>query len=140
MAGLRKRWRLVVTAPLLALLLAPAVRPGDGVPLSSYPMYASPRSAEVEFVVARGITAAGDPVRLSIDQAAGTSDPLIAETRLRSEVAGGRGDGLCREIANRVRADGLVEIEVRSERHDVVAQVQGRPSLLAAETVARCRP
>ena len=138
MAALRDRWRLIATAVFVALLLSPAVRPGDGVPLSSYPMYASPRSAVVEFVVAHGIAPDGEIVALTIAQAAATSDPLIAETRLRNEVAAGRAPALCRDIATRIDATEIAEIEVRTERHDVVAQVRGLPSLLAAETVARC--
>ena len=66
MAALRDRWRLIATAVFVALLLSPAVRPGDGVPLSSYPMYASPRSAVVEFVVAQGIAPDGEVVALTI--------------------------------------------------------------------------
>ncbi len=138
MARLRGRWRLVVTLAFLALLVSPVVRDSDGVPLSSYPMYATPRSGEVAFVIARGVDAEAGVVRLSIEQAAATSDPLIAETRLRNEVTAGRAADLCREIATRVRDTGLVRVELRLERHDVVAQVQGRASLLASETVAEC--
>lgn len=138
MAVARQRWRLFVTVAFLALLLSPALRDGDGVPLSSYPMYATPRSGEVEFVVARGITPAGEVVRLDIEDAAATSDPLIAETRLRREVAAGRAVDLCREIAARVADTGLASIEVRSERHDVVAQARGHSSLLQGATVAEC--
>lgn len=138
MARLRGRWRLVVTLAFLALLVSPVVRDSDGVPLSSYPMYATPRSGEVAFVIARGVDAEAGVVRLSIEQAAATSDPLIAETRLRNEVTAGRAADLCREIATRVADIGLVRVELRLERHDVVAQVQGRASLLASETVAEC--
>ena len=134
----RERWRLIATAAFVVILLSPAIRPGDGVPLSSYPMYASPRSGEIEFVVAHGLTASGETLPLSITEVAATSDPLIAETWLRGEVAAGRSDALCQTIAARIEAPNTVEVEVRSERHDVVAQVQGRSSLLDAETVARC--
>ncbi len=134
----RERWRLIATAAFVAILLSPAIRPGDGVPLSSYPMYASPRSGEVEFVVAHGLTASGEAVPLRITVVAGTSDPLIAETWLRGEVIAGRSVALCQTVAERIEAPEIIEVEVRSERHDVVAQVQGRSSLLEAETVARC--
>ena len=136
---LELRWRLLATAALLAIVVSPVVRDGDGVPLSSYPMYAAARSAEVEFVVAYAVDAEGAVLALSIEEAAGTSDPLIAETKLRREVAEGRGDALCGEVAGRVggRPD-LVEVEIRAERHDVVERVQGRPSVVTSETVARC--
>jgi len=129
---------MIATVVFVAVLLVPAVRSGDGVPLSSYPMYASPRSAVVHFVVPVAIAADGTEQRLSTGLIAETADPLVAESYLRDEVAQGRAAELCKEIAARVSERGIVVVEIREQRHHVVDHALGRPSLVGSDLAARC--
>lgn len=131
-------WRTVATMLLVAALAIPAVRDGDGVPLSSYSMYARARSDIIEFVVPIGLDATGSDRELSTTTIASTNDPLIAESFLRDEVAAGRVEQLCQQIASRISDTALVAVEIRSERHDVVNRVLGEPSLIEQQVLARC--
>lgn len=122
--GGRKRpglqWRSVVTIGFVLVLLSPLIGSRDGFPLSTYPMYAEPRSPETSFVVAVGVAGNGDPVSLATSTVAGTRDPLIAETFLRDAMERGGLDVACRSIAGRAAAqDDIVQIEIRSHRHDL---------------------
>ena len=124
---------------LTAVLLLPAFTGDDGVPLSSYPMYARERSNVIEFVVPVGLDAADAERRLSTMTIAGTRDPLIAESFLRSEVAAGRVAELCTEIARRSAGDNeVVTIEIRTEVHRVVDRARGEDSLVSQQVVSRC--
>lgn len=131
-------WRWAVTLGFIALLALPVVRDGDGVPLSSYPMYAAPRASTIEFVVATGAAPDGSPVDLTIRQVASTTDPLVAEAYLRDVAADGRAEAACQQIAARIDRSRAAIVEVRRERHDVVAHASGKPSLLSSETLASC--
>ena len=131
-----RRWRTLVTIGIVAALLVPVTGGRDGVPLSSYPMYAVPRGAEVGFVVAYGVDGAGGSTPLPIEVTAGTRDPLIAETSLRT-AANGDAVATCEQIA--ARADTAFErIEIRTEVHDVVARSRGEVSLLSSSTLVAC--
>ena len=132
------RWRTLVTIGLAALLLVPAISGGEGVPLSSYPMYAAPRAQALEFVVPVGLTNAGETVALSTRTIAGTSDPLIAESLMWREIRAGRASQLCDSIAERIDDGPIVDIEVRREAHQVTERALGRPSLITSEVVATC--
>ena len=74
-----------------------------------------------------------------------SDDPLIVAGELRTAIAQGRADDRCRAIADRASTSlvadlDLVRIEVVMERHDVVAQVAGEPSLLERTVHAACTP
>ena len=116
----------IITGLVAALLLVPAVSGDEGVPLSSFPMYATPRSAEVDFVVPVGLTEAGETVALSTRTIAGTSDPLIAESLMWREIRAGRAPQLCATIANRIDDMQVVDVEVRREAHQVTERALGR--------------
>lgn len=120
------------------VLLSPAVRGGDGVPLSTYPMYATPRADVIEFIVPVAVTDDGGTEQLSTQEIAATRDPLVAESFLRDEVNAGRADQLCQRIADRVESDNVVRVEIRVERHDVVERVRGDESALDTKSVASC--
>lgn len=132
------RWRTAATIALLIVLFIPVFRGGDGVPLSTYPMYAAPRAATVEFIVPVGIDVQGEPVDLSTQQIAATVDPLIAETYLRNEARAGRSGEVCAAIARRVGSTAAVEVEIWREVHRVGERIRGDASIELAESLARC--
>jgi len=132
------RWRTLITLGLVGLLLVPAFSGGEGVPLSSYPMYAAPRAAALDFVVPVGLTETGETITLSTRTIAGTSDPLIAESLMWREIRAGRASQLCATIANRIDDQQVVDVEVRREAHQVTERALGRPSLISSEVVASC--
>ncbi len=130
-------WRLVVSGVFVLLLLSPAFVNSDTVPLSRYPMYATPRSSTIEFVVAIGIDSVGNELLLDTRTIAATSDPLIAESWLRDAAAAGRLAQACREILGRVNSD-VVIVELRREAHDVAKRAQGQESRISATSDATC--
>jgi len=135
---MRDRWRTVVTICFIAALFVPVVRDGDGVPFSSYSMYASPRSPEIAFIVAIGQDVDGDDVVLSPRTIAATADPLIVESYLRREVEGGRVATLCATIARRVVDTRVGAIQIRSDRLHVVDRVLGQSPPIKSELLASC--
>ncbi len=137
-AGQSHRWKTVATVLLVLVLLWPAVGGGDGVPLSSYPMYAQPREAVLEFIVPVAVTSDGGTESLSTRVTAATNDPLVAESFLRDEVKAGRSVRLCEQIAARVEGDNIVRVEIRAERHDVVERVRANAPPIDTTTVASC--
>lgn len=123
----RRRWaRRIATVALLAALFLPVVRDRDGLPLSTYPMYATARSNLVSFVTVRGFTSAGDTVDLSMFTITQTRDPLIAESFLSDSVRRGEAEELCSDVADRVD-DPVVRIEVATERFDIADRSSGDP-------------
>jgi hypothetical protein len=137
------RWR-VATILVVAAMVLPVLRDHDSFPLSTYPMYARARPAVVSIVTAVGVDAAGRPQRLSLGLIGASDDPLIVAGELRSSIGAGRADARCAEIAERVGGSSstglaiVAAIEVVTERHDVVAQVQGDDSLEERTVHARC--
>ena len=127
----------------MAALVAPVVFDRDDFPLSTYPMYSRSRGDDVTFATAQAVDADGSVSTLSLAVIGASDDPLIVAGELRSALREDRAHERCREIADRARDwDGLaadvVAIEVVTERHDVVAQVVGEPSLLDRTVHARC--
>lgn len=134
----RRPWVLrLLTVAFVGLLSLPVARNVDGLPLSTYPMYASARSSDVRFVVVSGVDASGRRSTLSPSEIADTLDPLIAQAFLNDAVGRGDTERVCREIAERVRRD-YSEIEIAVEVHDVVDNTRGEESLLDREVRSRC--
>jgi hypothetical protein len=138
------RWR-VATVVVVVLLVLPVVLDCDSFPLSTYPMYSRARAAEVTIPTAIGIDRTGAEHRLTLHVIGGSDDPLIVAGALRTAIRQGRADDRCRLVAERasdtlVDELGLVRIEVVMERHDVIAQVSGEPSLLERIVHAACPP
>lgn len=139
------RWWRVGTVVVVGVMLLPVVLDRDSFPLSTYPMYSRARTAEVTIPSAIGIDGSGGEHRLTLHVIGASDDPLIVAGELRTAIAQGRADDRCRAIADRAAeslvADlDLVRIEVVMERHDVVAQVAGEPSLLERTVHATCTP
>lgn len=135
--------RLIVALVVLALVL-PALFDRDSFPLSTYPMYSQTRGDVVTLATANGLSAGDDRIRLSLDLIGESDDPLIVAALVRGAVRDGSTSSaqLCREIAGRVAGSGLrsevVEVEVVTEAHDVVAHTEGRDSLEARNVHASC--
>ena len=134
--------RRVLVAVTVLLLVAPVALDRDSFPLSTYPMYASTRGDVVAVATANGITTSGDTERLSLALIGDIDDPLIVAALVRDAIRDGAGgaERLCRDIATRVRADSerFGQVEVVTERHDVVDHASGRESLESREVHAVC--
>lgn len=136
---------LVVTWPALA-------HPDrDGFPLSTYPMFSSRRSATEAITTVAGVDGVGRSRWLSPTLVNGTREVVQAAAVVGLEVAAGRADRLCREVADRLaggvdeqpfggsRADAdrradpsdatIVTVEVLTVRYAAVAYFEGgRPA------------
>lgn len=130
--------RIAVVVAVVLLLSAPVLADRDGYPLSTYPMYARTRSADVDLVTAQGLDEAGGRHTLSLDIIGVSDDPLIVAGELRAAIGAGRADTNCTEIAARTDDPLVVAIEVVTERHDVVARTIGADSLIDRIVHARC--
>lgn len=140
---MRRRTRGFAVAAVAAVMVAPVVIDRDSFPLSTYPMYARTRAAEVSFVTAQGVTDDGELVRLSLGTIGSSDDPLVVAGELRAAVRSGEGDSQCAAIAKRVEnsdraVDRIIGIEVVTERHDTVVSLEGGDSLVDRTVHARC--
>ncbi|HEY0191223.1 MAG TPA: hypothetical protein VGC42_08900 [Kofleriaceae bacterium] len=118
----------IVSIGLVAVVLAVVVRrpEDDGFPLSTFPMFASPRPATLSVGYAQGVTAAGAARALRVRHL-GTSEAMQAFAMLQRGVGGKLTDrqALCQAIAARVAADEdyreVVAIRLLWGQHDAVA-------------------
>jgi hypothetical protein len=138
-----RRARILITAGVVGALIAPVVLDRDGFPLSTYPMYSRARGDAVTFATAQAVDASGMVATLTLTVIGDSDDPLIVAGELRDAIRDGRAQQRCVEIARRAAGwDGLppdtATIEVVTERHDVVAQVEGASSLLDRTVHASC--
>ncbi len=139
-----RRLRILVTVVAVGALVAPVVLDRDSFPLSTYPMYARVRSDEVTFVTAHAVGPDRERSSLTLGVIGDSDDPLIVAGELRRAVRDGRAQARCNEIAERAREwdalpDDTTTIEVVTERHDVVAEVSGQPSLRDRTVHASCK-
>lgn len=131
--------RRLFTALVVLAMLSPLVADRDGLPLSTYPMYAGTRSEVLTLVVASGVASDGEPVGLSMPEIAETRDPLIAQSFLNDALSTDSLNVVCREILERSRE--VIElVEIAFETRNTVDHVRGEPSLLERAVVARCGP
>jgi hypothetical protein len=129
----------IVSGALIALALEPVVRApaDDGFPLSTFPMFATPRAATVAVSYARGVTRDGRRRELTPADL-GTGEVMQAFAMLQRAVDAGPAarQRMCEAIAARVAADGdyadVAEVRVLGGVHDAVAFVaagmRGEPS------------
>ncbi len=102
----RRRAAALVSIALVAATLEPILRsPGDdGFPLSTYPMFATPRATKLTLDYA--IAETRDGARRSVaPELVGSSEVLQALANIAREVAGKRSAALCERIARGVAAD-----------------------------------
>jgi hypothetical protein len=138
-----RRARILITAGVVGALVAPVVLDRDGFPLSTYPMFSRTRSDAVTLVTAQAIAANGDALPLTLGVIGDSDDPLIVAGELRDAIRTGRADQRCEEIASRAGRwtglpPGATRIELVTERRDVIAHVEGSPSLLERTVHASC--
>jgi hypothetical protein len=138
-----RRARILITAGVVGALVAPVVLDRDGFPLSTYPMYSRSRGDAVAFATAQAVDSSGMVTALTLAVIGDSDDPLIVAGELRDAIRDGRAQQRCLEIALRAAEwDGLppdtATIDVVTERHDVVAQVEGASSLLDRTVHASC--
>ncbi len=91
----------------------------------------------------RPSTTTATATALTLSVIGDSDDPLIVAGELRDAIGDGRAEQRCEEIALRAElvagpSTGSVSIEVVTERHDVVAQVQGESSVLDRTVHASC--
>ncbi|HEX3476977.1 MAG TPA: hypothetical protein VHT91_18265 [Kofleriaceae bacterium] len=134
-------------AALEPLLRAPEDPDGDDFPLSTYPMFAAPRPAELTLAWARGVTPGG--WRALAPEHAGTGEVMQAFATLQRAASGGpdQAPALCRAIATRVAGDAarrdVTEIELVVGTYDAVRWLAGDPAAMAERVrdeavLARC--
>ena len=138
-----RRARILITAGVVGALVAPVVFDRDGFPFSTYPMYSRVRPDVLTFATAQAVDADGTATTLTLGIIGDSDDPLIVAGELRDAIRNGRADQRCDEIASRAAGwrglpRGAARIEVVTERHDVVAQVEGGPSLIERTVHAAC--
>ena len=138
-----RRARILITAGVVGALLAPVVIDRDGFPLSTYPMYSRARGDAVTFATAQVVDADGTVSTLTLGIVGDSDDPLVVAGELRDAIRNGQAAERCDEIALRAAGwrglpQAAARIEVVTERHDVVAQVEGVPSLLERKIHAAC--
>src|SRR5687768_1286240 len=98
----------VLSIALVAIVLEPVLRSprDDGFPLSTFPMFATPRPSRVAVSYARGVT--GDGRRRDLTpRHLGTSEVMQAFVMLQRAVDAGPAarQALCQAIATRVARD-----------------------------------
>ncbi len=138
-----RRARILITASVVGALMAPVVVDRDSFPLSTYPMYSRARGEAVTFATAQVVDANGVTSTLTLRVIGDSDDPLIVAGELRDAIRDDRAGQRCEEIAQRAAEwMGLptesMSIEVVTERHDVVVQVEGGDSLIDRTVHASC--
>jgi hypothetical protein len=135
----RVRAWAAVAAVVVIVGVVPVLLDRDSYPLSTYPMFATRRTAASSFNTA---VAVGDELqRLSPEVIAATDEVIQAAATVSDAIARGETAALCRDIAGRVAAggpDGATSIEVVTERFDAVAWYDGDRRPLDRVVHARC--
>lgn len=129
---------------LLLAVLWPILRdpPRDGFPLSNYPMFsADRRTAEADIGHVVGFSREGRhrPVPPAI---VGSEEIMQAFQTVRLAIRRGDAGELCRDAAERVRADpahaDLERLEVRTDSYDALAYFAGDTKPRRTQVHARC--
>jgi hypothetical protein len=115
------RWAALASIALLVATLAPLVRDParDSFPLSTYPMFAAPRSPAPPISYAVGVTADGRRRELPT-RAYGTSEVVQAAHTVDAALARGLPAtiALCEQIAARLAGSDLAWIRIVTATHD----------------------
>jgi hypothetical protein len=142
---MRRGLAAIASIGLCGAALAPLVRApdDDGFPLSTYPMFAAPRPAELTMAWARGVAAGGGRRSLSPEHV-GTGEVMQAFATIQRAAGGGPDDraALCRAIAARVAGDPALgdaaEVELVLGTYDAVRWIAGGAGTGREEVLARC--
>ena len=127
-----------IPAALVSLgLVASAAWPGarrdlhgaDSFPLSTYPMFATPRPTTIALDYA--VAVRNDGTRTAISpRLVGSAEVLQARATIARALAGGKAasEDLCRRIASRIATaggtHGVASVAIVSGRHDAIALLQ----------------
>lgn len=141
--ALARRAAALATVLTAAVLVAPVLRspPRDSFPLSTFPMFSTRIDAEVDVDYVIGLDAAGRDVVLDPETIAGTDEVIVAGSIVTQAVRAGSTAPaeLCAAAAARVGADqGIVALEVRTDRVDAIAWFDGRREPLRSVVHASC--
>jgi len=139
-----RRRALAVAAAVMIGVALPGVRmtasrdASDGLPLSTYPMFAHDRGRVLEQPTVVAVAPNGDVERLSPETIAATDQVMQAAKAVRRALDAGPAAArlLCDEVAGRVDAPAIVAVVV--ERHDGVAWSAGDRGPLDRRTVVAC--
>jgi hypothetical protein len=106
---------------LLVAVALPLVRDprDDAFPLSTYPMFAEPRTTQLTMDYALGETATGERRTLS-PQIVGTGEVMQAYARFDRAVTTGQAPALCAEIAARLHGTDIAWVRIVTGQHDAV--------------------
>lgn len=135
--------RVAVYAGLVAVvvaMLAPTFLwpERDSYPLSTYPMFASNRGPVSGLTNVAGIGAGGEVHRLSAREVTGTDEVMLAVATVVRAVNEGRAEELCAAVAAGVDRPEVMAVEVRTERVDSVAWLEGDREPESVTVHARC--
>ena len=147
---MRRHLAAIVSIGLCGAALEPVLREpddpdSDDFPLSTYPMFAAPRPAELTMAWARGVAPGGR--RALAPEHVGTGEVMQAFATLQRAASGGPdgGPALCRAIAARVAGDAargdVAEIELVVGTYDAVRWLAGDAAgagMLDEAVLARC--
>jgi hypothetical protein len=139
-----RRRALAVTAAVVVGVALPGIRmmasgdAPDGLPLSTYPMFARDPGRVVEQPTVVAVSPDGDVERLSPETIAGTDQVMHAARAVRRALDAGPAAtrALCEEVAGRVDAPASVAVVV--ERHDGIAWSADDRGPLDRRTVVTC--
>jgi hypothetical protein len=139
-----RRLALGVAAAVVVGVALPGVRmmasgdAPDGLPLSTYPMFARDRGRVVEQPTVVAMSPGGEVARLSPETIAGTDQVMQAARAVQHAVGAGPAAtrALCEEVAGRV--DAPVTVAVVVERYDPIAWSEGDREPVERRTVVAC--
>jgi hypothetical protein len=132
---------------VILAMLSPALRrpPVDSFPLSTYPMFASPRPPTSKITTLLGVTALGEREPLSPTLISGDSWVNLAVESVRAAKRGGPASrrALCRAVAERLAADPeragrYVGVVFVTEVYDAPAYFFGETTPSAVTVHAQC--
>ena len=134
--------RLVLLVVLGLVVGWPALQPhpADGFPISSYPMFARRSGSVVRLATAVGVDAHGATHRLGPQAVGGGDEVVLAAEQARRAVEEGPSStaAFCEEVAARVDDADVVEVVVRTEVRDALADPKARDAALDVVEHARC--
>lgn len=134
-----------VAAAVAGVVLWPAIAhpDRDGFPLSTYPMFSTPRDDVAELSSVVGIDTSGAQRWLDPRLINGTREVVEAAAVVDAEIGAGEAPRLCAAVAERVRQRGgdvadLDHLEVVSFSFDAVGWFGGRREPLTRDVHASC--
>jgi hypothetical protein len=136
----RRAWWVAAVAGC-GLVASPLASGRDSFPLSTYPMFSSPRGTTEPVTTAVLRRADGTVERLTPFQIARTVEIVSAAVTVRTEVNAGRAEALCADIAGRLdpAATGRgATVEVVTEVVDAIGWFRGARTPLERTVHAAC--